>query len=144
MSLISIIMPSLERTNDFLATNSPSLPMLRYLDIVLSDIYLVVMDRKKRLENGSLKLTDDQEAKFNKLQSFLVDLFTNFVGTLSYSPYDEVFAVFDKLMYLTSDVLSEPVLRKCIVTLVDKYTVKSKAHKNSMTAFMKMLMDSKS
>ena len=35
------------------------------------------------------------------------------------------------------------MLTKCIVSLVDKYTLKSKAHKNSLAIFMKSLMEVK-
>jgi hypothetical protein len=49
ISVVSIIMPTLERTNEFLARgNSASLPMLKFLDIVLSDIYMVVAERKNK------------------------------------------------------------------------------------------------
>jgi hypothetical protein len=51
--------------------------------------------------------------------------------------------VFDKLMSLCADVINEKVLTKCIEVLVDKYTIKSKAHKNTMSIFMKMLMEVK-
>ena len=67
----------------------------------------------------------------------------NFADYISYSLYEEVFSVFDKLLTLTSDVLSEIILKKCIVALVDKYTLKNKAHKTSLTAFMKSLFDLK-
>ena len=67
---------------------------------------------------------------------FFLELLGNFVQFMSYSLYEEVFSVFDKLLYLTNDTLTEAVLKKCIVALVDKYTLKSKAHKNSMNNFM--------
>lgn len=70
-------------------------------------------------------------------------MLSNFVNYMSYSLYEEVFSVFDKLLFLTSDVMNDDVLRKCICALVDKYTLKSKAHKNSLTIFMKSLMDVK-
>ena len=38
LSIVQIIMPSLKRTNDFLQQHSPSLPMLKFLEIVLNDI----------------------------------------------------------------------------------------------------------
>lgn len=72
-----------------------------------------------------------------------MDLLENFVVSLSYSLYEEAFTVFDKLLYLTGEAISEQVIKKCIVALVDKYTLKSKSHKASMTAFMKTLMDVK-
>jgi len=72
-----------------------------------------------------------------------LDLLENFVVSVSYSLYEEAFTVFDKLLYLTGEAISEQVIKKCIVALVDKYTLKSKSHKASMTAFMKTLMDVK-
>ena len=44
-------------------------------------------------------------------------------------------------MALTGELIDEAILRKCIVSLVDKYTIKSKHHKVSLTQFMKTLMD---
>jgi hypothetical protein len=55
---------------------------------------------------------------------------------MSYSLYEEVFLVFDKLLVLTNDVISEKLLKKCIVALVDKYTLKNKSHKNSLSSFI--------
>lgn len=74
---------------------------------------------------------------------FFSDLLLNFVTYMSYSLYEEVFFVFDKLLVLTNDVISEKLLKKCIVALVDKYTLKNKSHKNSLSTFMKSLLDIK-
>jgi len=38
LDITSIMIPSLQRTNEFLAENSPSLSMLKFLDIVLTDM----------------------------------------------------------------------------------------------------------
>lgn len=56
----------------------------------------------------------------------------NFVPYISYCLYEEVFSVFDKLLVMCADVVNERVLTKCILALVDKYTMKSKGHKNSL------------
>ena len=78
-----------------------------------------------------------------KLQDFFLELMENFVTSLAYSLYEEAFSVFDKLLYLAGESVSENAIKKCIVALVDKYTLKSKSHKASMTTFMKTLMDVK-
>ena len=70
-------------------------------------------------------------------------MLNNYVSYLSYCLYEEGFTVFDKLLVMCNDVITEKVLTKCIVALVDKYTIKSKAHKNSLTTFMKSLMEVK-
>ena len=70
-------------------------------------------------------------------------MLNNFVPYISYCLYEEVFSVFDKLLSMCSDVINEKVLTKCVIALVDKYTMKSKAHKNSLGQFMKILMEVK-
>ena len=77
------------------------------------------------------------------MQYFFLSLLENFVDYISYNLYDEVFSVFDRLLNLCSDVLSEQVLKKCIIALVDKYTMKSKAHKASVALLLKNLFDVK-
>jgi hypothetical protein len=90
-----------------------------------------------------MQALSETEQQFQDMQQVFLKLFENFVQNMSYSLYEEVFSVFDKLLYLTSEILNEQVLKKCIIALVDKYSLKSKSHKNSMTTFMKSLMDVK-
>jgi hypothetical protein len=70
-------------------------------------------------------------------------MLNNLVSYISYCLYEEIFPVFDKLLQMSSDVINEKTLTKCIVAMVDKYTLKSKAHKTSLTAFMKNLLEVK-
>jgi hypothetical protein len=100
--------------------------MLKFLEIVLRDI-----------KNGNYCAVNPD------LQYFFLDMLNNFVSYISYSLYEEVFSVFDKLLNMCQDVMNEQVLTKCITSLVDKYTMKSKSHKNSITVFMKGLMEVK-
>ena len=86
---------------------------------------------------------DNQISDPLKLQQFFLELLESFVISLSYSLYEEAFTVFDKLLYLAGEAITEHAIKKCIVALVDKYTLKSKSHKASLTAFMKQLMDVK-
>jgi hypothetical protein len=130
-------MPSLERVCTFLEGNSPSLAMLKFLEIALNDIQTFFIS--KYTGKGQ---TLSQVVPF-ELQMFFADLLSNFCNYMSYSLYEEVFSVFDKLLLLTGDVISEKILKKCIVGLIDKYTLKSKAHKASLTTFMKSLFDVK-
>jgi hypothetical protein len=44
-------------------------------------------------------------------------------------------------MALSGDLIDESILKKAIISLVDKYTLKTKQHKMSLTVFMKSLMD---
>jgi len=65
----------------------------------------------------------------------------NFVVYISYCLHEEVFSVFDKLFALCSDVMSERVLTKCISAMVDKYTLRNRGHKNSLSIFVKNLLE---
>lgn len=100
--------------------------MLRFLEMVLRDIKA----------GGFCQQQAD-------LQYFFLEMLANFAPALSYCLFDEAFIVFDKLLAMCSDVINEKVLTRCILALVDKYTMKSKSQKISQTAFMKMLMEVK-
>jgi hypothetical protein len=144
LNLVQVMMPTLERTSDFLFGNSPSLPMLKFLEITLTDVtsYFRVGKTISNANGSSPRVA----ARYNlhvpeEMKIFFLGFFSNFVQHISYSLYEEVFPIFDKLLALTGDLVDEQILRKCIVSLVDKYTIKSKYHKASLTQFMKTLMD---
>jgi hypothetical protein len=103
--------------------------MLKYLEMVLGDM-------QRHYSVKGQRPTPPQD-----IQYFFLEMMSNFVTYLSYSLYEEVFFVFDKLISLCSDLISDHVLKKCIVSLVDKYTMKSKQHKQTLTSFMKCLLD---
>jgi hypothetical protein len=74
------------------------------------------------------------------IQRFFSKFLGYFVSYIPYSLYEESLYVFEKLIALSSDVMSEKTLQKCIVALVDKYTAKSKQHRTTMQFFMKFLL----
>lgn len=129
IDILQIIVPILERTSEYLRQSSPTQSMLKFLDIVLQDII-----DGKYCEGGYP----------TNLQYFFLDQLTSIVGYISYSLYEEIFPVFDKLLQLCGDVVTEDTLRRCIVALVDKYTMKCKGHKHTVAQFMKSLLDSNS
>ena len=75
------------------------------------------------------------------IQVFFLDLLQNFAPYISYSLYEEVLFVFEKLLALCSESINEKVLCSCIVGLVDKYSMKSKQFKNTITTFMKFVLN---
>ena len=125
IDIIQIISPILHRTSEYLRHNSPSQSMLKFLDIVLQDV----------------KLAKNAEANTPESQFFFLDQLNSLVNYVSYCQHEEIFPVFDKLLSLCKDVLTEKVLKKSIMALIDKYTLKNKAHKQSMQQFMKSLME---
>ena len=99
--------------------------MLKFLDIVLADI----------------KAGKYCQTNYPDLQYFFLGQLNSIVNNISYCLYEEIFPVFDKLLSLSQDVMNERVLKKCIMALIDKYTMKNKAHKQSIQQFMKSLME---
>jgi hypothetical protein len=124
-------MPSLQRTSDYLKGNSPNLSMLKFLDIVLTDL--------QKCYSRQQKVQPPFEAQY-----FFLELLQNFVSYISYCLYEDVLNVFEKLLTLCSDVLTEKVIKSCLVALVDKYTMKSKALKTTIQNFMKFLLETSS
>lgn len=87
--------------------------MLKFLDLVLNDM----LRHYQKNSRPSPPLD---------IQYFFLEMLQNFVTYISYSLYEEVLFVFEKLIALCSDVISEKVLSACIIGLIDKYTMKSK------------------
>lgn len=50
----------------------------------------------------------------------------NFTDCIPHSVYDESFEVFDILLDCVSHSLDEGLMQKCIMNLIDQFTVKSK------------------
>jgi len=87
--------------------------MLKFLDIVLLDI----------------KVGNYCQTSYPDLQLFFLDQLNSLVNYISYCLYDEIFSVFDKLLSLCQEIVSERILKKIILALVDKYTMKNKTQK---------------
>jgi hypothetical protein len=93
LDILQIMIPILKRTTDYLKNHSPSLSMLKFLDIVLRDI-----------KTGNYCLSNPD------LQYFFLDMLNNLVGYVSYCLYEEIFSVFDKLLAMSTDVMNDQVL----------------------------------
>ncbi len=92
---------------------------LKFLDIVLKDIKAVPVD----------------------LCPIFLDILQEFVQYISFTLYEDVFPIFDRLLSLCSDILTEEIVEKCIAALVDRYSCKSKSSKNSLQMFTKTLIE---
>lgn len=65
----------------------------------------------------------------------------NFAQYLAYTPFEDALFVFEKLINLCSDSISEETLCACIVGLIDKYSMKPTQLKKTMAMFMKFLLN---
>lgn len=87
----SLAIPLLQRVYTHIEHNSPTLGMLKFMDIVLRDIR--------------------QEVSASpELKSFFLTFLGAFVQSIPYNLYEEMFYVFDKLIDMVKDILSESVL----------------------------------
>jgi hypothetical protein len=102
--------------------------MIKFLDLVLND--MVRHYQKSQRAQAPIDI-----------QHFFAELLSNFVQYIPYSLYEEIFIVFEKILSLCPDVLTERKLQKCIIAMVDKYTVRSKQHKSTVQNFMKFILN---
>lgn len=122
-------MPFLHRTTNFLKHHSPTQNMLKFMDIVLTD------------------LIEGKYCQGNpEIQEIFYDQLNCIVNHLSFNMHEEVFPVFDKLLQISSDLMDAYTLKKCIHALVEannnkQQVQKSKSHKQTIERFMKALLD---
>ncbi len=97
--------------------------MLKFMDLVLKDL-------------KDLPQTADTH-------SFFLEMLENFVPYMPNCLYEEVFSVFDKLLHLSGDALTEAIVKKTALSMIDKYTAKGKHYKNSISLFLKKILEVK-
>ena len=123
LDIFTIVIPILQRISEFLKQSSPSLHMLKFMDLVLKDL-------------KDLPQTPDTH-------SFFLEMLEHFVPYMPNCLYEEVFSVFDKLLHLSGDALTEAIVKKTTLSMIDKYTAKGKHYKNSISLFLKKILEVK-
>lgn len=102
------MMPVLDRINEHCKSQTPALPMLKFLDIVFSDL--------------------KPDAAFYE---FLLDFLPNFCQCIPSNVHDEVFQVLNQILSFVGGCLSEHHLEALIEGVLDQYTVKSQSQKQT-------------
>lgn len=123
---VSIVMPVLQRIQTFCQTSSPSLEMLQFLKIVLSDI-------------KSLMLTKAHKSSLAQFFTFLDGFLFDFTKVIPHNLHDEVFQVCQLICDLlgTQSCIRQEHVRHIMEALLHKYTMRSKAHKTLCQDFIK-------
>jgi hypothetical protein len=106
-----IIFPHLQKVRDVCKNNTPSLDMLSFLSLVLADI------------------TPKMVARNQALKEFLLDFLVVFCNCIPHNIHDEIFYICEVVIHLTKKYLQPIHLEKILMSLVDKYTMRSKAYK---------------
>ncbi len=91
LSVVAIMTPALMRASKFIEHNSPGLEMIKFLDIVLADFQ--IHHKTKQLSEQTSTL--------------ICELLLHFVVYLPYSMFEESLAVFEKLLFLCQDSVTE-------------------------------------
>ncbi|KAM3138942.1 hypothetical protein pb186bvf_008955 [Paramecium bursaria] len=63
-----------------------------------------------------------------------------FTTRVPHSIFDETFRIFDLLLQFSVDLLDENLIEKCILSLIDQYTVKGQAQKQSKSTLIKLIL----
>ena len=106
------------KVNDHCKNSSPTLPMLQFLHIILSNVKNVDLD----------------------LKVFLVELTDRISSHIPNYPYDDIFIVFEMLLNLVFPNLSEKAFKNILLSITDKYTLRSKRQKQSLENFISKIL----
>ena len=127
--LIPIILPYLARINEFAEKSSPTLSMLKFMNLILKPI------------NENLKPYEYPKNKAHKhLTSFILSFILNFVKWVPHNLNEEAFKVLDSLLYTVRPSLEMVHIKAVTLALLDKYTMRSKIHKKLTNTFISLLL----
>ena len=118
IDLIKIIFPHLQKVKEVCKDSTPSLDMLNFLKFVLIDI------RPKDVRRNKV------------LRDFLLDFLMVFCKQIPHNLHDEIFQICKDIIELTKHSLTRLHIEQIINSLVDKYTMRSKAYKNVLRYFL--------
>ncbi|CDW83869.1 UNKNOWN [Stylonychia lemnae] len=119
---ITVILPVLQKVNNFCQQSSPQLEMLQFLQIVFQDLLV------------SKKLTKE-------LIKFLDIFLTTISKCIPHNLHEEVFVVCEQILEIMKNNLKDYHIRGVIDALTDKYTMRSKAHKRLQSYFIQMILE---
>ncbi|KAL4475035.1 hypothetical protein ABPG74_001731 [Tetrahymena malaccensis] len=121
INLYDVAYPLLERVAEHIQMSSPPHLMLEFIKIIISSL-------------PKLKLNAQNENVY-----FLQQFFVIFCDCIPHSVNEEPFQIFDILLYIIQLHLNPEIVKKCIDTLVDKFTMRGKAQKRSQEFFLRVL-----
>ncbi|CAI2383303.1 unnamed protein product [Moneuplotes crassus] len=128
--LIPIILPYLSRIHEFSMKSSPTLSMLKFINLIINPI------------NSNLPSYYDRPSKMqSKLNAFLLSFLVNFVRWVPHNLNEEAFKVLETLLVTLRFSLRYEHIEAVTLALLDKYTMRSKIHKEIMSFFISLLLE---
>lgn len=128
--LIPIVLPYLEQIHSFAIKSSPTLSMLKFINLILKPI-------KKQSQANSYPY----QRMHKKLIKFLLSFILSFSRWIPHNLNEEAFKVLDSLLYTVRYSLKYVHIKTVTLALLDKYTMRSKIHKETMTMLINLLLD---
>eukprot|EP00828_Plagiopyla_frontata_P011478 TRINITY_DN16349_c0_g1_i1.p3 TRINITY_DN16349_c0_g1~~TRINITY_DN16349_c0_g1_i1.p3 ORF type:complete len:160 (+),score=30.21 TRINITY_DN16349_c0_g1_i1:947-1426(+) len=93
--------------------------------------------------NVVIQILSFEEKITETFLSFLKEFIIIYVDCIPHSVYDETFIVFDLLLKHLYPYLDEKILQKCINMLLDQFTVKGKASRQSQQNLIEVILNAK-
>ncbi|KAL4512157.1 hypothetical protein ABPG72_005159 [Tetrahymena utriculariae] len=121
INLFDVAYPLLERVAEHIQMSSPPHLMLEFIKIIVSSLPKL----KHNAQNENIY--------------FLQQFFIIFCDCIPHSVNEEPFQIFDILLYIIQLHLIPEIVKKCIDTFVDKFTIRGKAQKRSQEFFLRVL-----
>ena len=128
--LIPIVLPYLEQIHNFAIKSSPTLSMLKFINLIL-----------KPIKKHSTSNNYPYHKMHKKLIKFLLSFILRFSKWIPHNLNEEAFKVLDSLLYTVRFSLKYVHIKTVTLALLDKYTMRSKIHKETMATFINLLLD---
>lgn len=121
LSMFDCIVELIFKTIEYCKHSAPTVPMLKFLNIVL----------------GDLKIED-------KLIEVLLQFLPVFCGCIPNNINDEIFLVLNQIIGITGDHLENSHLKALVDGMLDQYTVKSQSQRNSKGFLISLILSKES
>lgn len=128
--LIPIILPYLEKIHAFASKSSPTLSMLKFINLILTPVNENCLSFEYAMQKTQKRLT-----------TFLLNFILSFVRWVPHNLNEEAFKVLDLLLYSVRFSLQYIHIKAVTSALLDKYTMRSKIHKETMNYFINLLLE---
>ena len=116
---------------NFHKNSSPTLSMLKFINLILAPI-------NKNLSNYCDRSISKAQKKLN---NFLLSFMLIFVKWVPHNLNEEAFKVLDTLLSTLRFSLKYEHIKAITLALLDKYTMRSKIHKETMNLFINLLLE---
>lgn len=128
--LIPIILSYLSEIYVFAEKSSPTLSMLKFINIILAPI-----------TRNEILYQFPTPSCYSKLTEFLLNFTLRYVNWLPHNLNEEAFKVLDSVLNIIRYNMRYEHIEAIALALLDKYTMRSKIHKETVKKFIEIILD---